>query len=367
MNNTETIVPTPPLETPAPPLDDVNLGITAANAAGEYAMSTHRFEAAIAQYTEPQQEIVRWWFFLAQERGWSLAKLAATTGVHASTISRIFRGIYAAGIEKSCEVLIKAKENFAEVSDNPEFIQTALASRMFASFDKCRALGCVTIMWGPMGIGKTTILEEYKRRNNHGKTHTVRFPAGATFAFFVSHLAKSLGITITSNSQFILRERILQVMGAGKRLLIIDELHQAFLTTRADTSVRCCEFLREIADVSKCGIVLIGTEVLQREIFSGPHKEALKQLVDRGTVQLALPAKATKQDILHFLAFYGLKFPTADESEARDILADIIVSSGLRKLTLHLRDGASYAARKGERYEWTHFTAAFDAIRALAR
>ena len=341
--------------------------LTPAQANASFGIATHNFETAITAYSATQQETLRWWFFMAKERGWSLTKLSESTGVHNSTLSKVFRGVYAAEIDKVVATLVKAKELFAEASDNPEFIHTALAGRMFATFDKCRALGNVAILWGQMGIGKTTIIEEYRRLNNHGKTQVVRFPAAVTFPHFVSHVGRSIGINVHSDGQFRNRERIIAVLSAGKRLLIIDELHQAFLTASPETAVRCLEFLREISDVSKCGLVLIGTEVLAHEIFKGRHKEALGQLVNRGTVQIALPAKATKQDITRFLAYYGLRLPGEDEPEAREILGDIIQAAGLRKLTLHLRDGSAYAARKNETYTWSHFVAAFVAIQSLSK
>jgi len=154
----------------------------------------------------------------------------------------------------------------------------------------------------------------------------------------------------------------------GQRLLIVDELHQAFLTMRGDTAVKCCEFLREIKDESQCGLVLIGTEVLEEHIFRGPHKQALEQLVDRGTIQIPLPPKATQPDIRRFLNAYGLDFPDADTAPAAArILNDIIRSAGLRKLTLHLRDGKAYANKREETYTWEHFTAAFEAIQSLSK
>lgn len=345
----------------------IDTELAPAKAFQTFGIAVENFETAITAYSLDQQEIVRWWFYLAKERGWPLARLADATGVHSSTLSRVFRGIYQAEIDRVAATLVKAKEIFAEVSDNPEFIQTSLASRLFSAMDKTRALGNVTICWGPMGIGKTVCLEEYTRQNNHGKTRVVRFPAGCTFAYFVAHVATALGIAAHKTGQFANRQKIYQVMSAGKRLLIVDELHQAFLTCRADTAIKCCEFLREICDVSGCGLFLIGTEVLRKEIYQGAHKDALAQLIDRGTVQIPLPAKATKQDYQRFLAYYGLKLPGEHDPEAKDILEDIIKSAGLRKLTLHLRDGAAYAGKRGEIYEWRHFTAAFEAIQSLSK
>lgn len=332
-------------------------------------ISAHEFEALITQTYSPEtQGILRFWFFAAKDRSWSLSKLATVTDVSATVLSRLFRGIYPADTDNMTAKLLKAKETFADSADNPDFIETSLSKRLFTIFDKTRALRNVSLLWGPMGIGKTACINEYRRLNNHGGTLVLRFPAGATFAFFVSSLARITGVPTRSKSAFCQREDIIKVLASGQRLLIIDELHQAFLTTRTDTAVRCCELLREISDIAMCGLVLVGTELLEESVFRGPHKEALGQLVDRGTVQVPLPARATQKDYLRFLQYYGLDFPDGSQDpEASGILNDIIKYSGLRKLTLHLRDGSAYAGKRGETYQWSHFVAAFKAIQSLSK
>lgn len=341
--------------------------------AGGRSISAADFESVMrtleaeGRYSSDEAETLRFWFFTARERGWSLGRLSQAAGVSTTVLSRLFRGIYPADAARIMVTLRRARENFAESADNPEFIETSLARRMFAAFDKTRALRNVSMMFGNMGIGKTECIGEYARLNNSGRTVVVRFPAGSTFAYFVSHVARACGVAVRAGSAFEQRAKVLSVLGAGQRLLIVDELHQAFLTTRADTAVRCCEFLREVSDVARCGMALVGTEALSRHIFEGPHREALRQLVDRGTVQMSLPSQATKSDVAKFLAAYGLEVPGGDEPEAQAVLADILKSSGLRKLTLHLRDGSAYAARRGERNSWDHFLAAFEAIQALSK
>lgn len=334
---------------------------------GSLGVSADQFETTIAKnYDSAAQDILRFWFFTARDRNWSLGRLEKATGVSTTVLSRVFRGVYQTDAALVIGKLTKAKLTFQESADNPDFIETSLSKRLFAIFDKTRALRNVSIVWGRMGIGKTESIQEYQRRNNHGRTQVVRFPAGASLAFFTAHLARSCGIPTRTIASLEQRTKILQVLAAGQRLLIVDELHQAFLTTRTDTAVKCCEFLREISDVAGCGMVLVGTELLEESIFRGPHKEALRQLVDRGTVQIGLPAKATQADYRKFLAAYGLDFPTDRDPEAASILGDIIKSAGLRKLTLHLRDGAAYASRRGEPYAWHHFVSAFEAIQSLS-
>jgi DNA transposition AAA+ family ATPase len=342
--------------------------LPASSNGGSLAIAAHDFEQVLSTKYDPDaQAVLRFWYFTAKEHQWNLARLAKVTGISTTTLFRLFRGEYQADSKSSVTKLLRAQENFRESSDNPDFIETSLAKRLFVIFDKTRALKNVSILWGKMGIGKTECINEYVRLNNHGRTVAVRFPAGANFTYFITTIARSIGVARTQSitSQ---REKIIQVLSAGQRLLIIDELHQAFLTTRTDTAVKCCEFLREISDLAACGLVLVGTEVLHQAVFHGPHKEALLQLVDRGTVQVPLPPAATQSDYRKFLQAYGLDFPDpAADPDATSILNAIIKSHGLRKLTLHLRDGAAYASKRDEEYTWHHFAAAFAAIQSLSK
>jgi len=333
-----------------------------------FGISTERLEECLAEYNEEQREPIRHWFYLGKEKGWTLKQMAKATSLSTTTLSRVFRGSYGADISSVLVTLERAKTNFAEAVDNPDFIMTSLAKRLFAAFDKTRALENVTIMWGPKGIGKTEVAMEYARQNNHGRTGYVRCPGtGCTIYQFVQLLAQALKIS-SGNNMMVLREKIITAMSRGGRLLLVDELHEIFLVCSPVSIIRICEFLREIKDVSGCGLVLIGTEVLEKEFFRGAYYKVLEQLVDRGTVQIPLPAKPTQKDIIEFLAHFGLDLPDQQrDAEAFKMLNDILRSEGLRKLTHHLRDGASYAGKIGQAYTWNHFVAGFDAIRKLSK
>lgn len=332
-----------------------------------YGISADRFETVLLNLPEEQRQIIRWWYFYGKENGLTLAKLAAKASISDTTLSRVIRGVYGANLHSVCEKLTKARAVLSESIDNPDFIMTSLARRMFRAFDRTRALQNVSLQWGDMGIGKTTICEAYQQQNNHGRTIYLRAGSSMTFSQFVQHLAKAMSVTTKNRGQHELRYKIQKLLRAGQRLLIVDELHQVFITTRGDTAVKVCEFLRECQDVSKCGLSLVGTNVMEEQFLRGPHKEALAQLVDRGTIQIPLPNKPSKQDVEAFIKHYRLPPLDSKEPEAAAIVADIIKSHGLRKLTLHLRDGAANAARLGLRFDWSHFVDAFEDIASLSR
>jgi DNA transposition AAA+ family ATPase len=337
------------------------------NSGLNYSVTSDNFERVIEKIPEDQAEILRWWYFHGKEQQLSLTRLATLAGVSSSALSLVFRGAYGAKLDQLCATLRKARETIKDQVGNPDFIMSALAKRLFVVFDRARALQTVAICWGAMGIGKTAICEEYRDRNNHGRTIYFRCGAGMAFGQFVHSLARALNVTTRHTNNHEIREKIFRILSAGQRLLIIDELHQIFLTTRGDSAIKIAEFLRECFDRSKCGLVLVGTEVLKQEVFNGAHKDALRQLVDRGTLQVALPAKPTRQDIAAFLSHYGLSEPGPQEDDARRILQDIIAHAGLRKLTLHLRDGAAAASKAGEPYAWQHFVRAYHSIASLSK
>lgn len=357
-----TTTPTPP----APEDDDRNL--RPATTTTNYNIAPDQFEIVIGRLPVAQQDIIRWWYFLGKDRGWPLSQLAKACGSSSTTLSRVFRGEYGAELDSLCKSLTKARESFHETVDNPEFIMTSLAREMFAINDRVRALRTVAFLYGQMGIGKTTVLEEYKHRNNHGRTIYYRCEPGMTLVQFIASLAGACGINFKSKqTQLRIREKLYTLLAAGQRLLIIDELHQLFLRRPgADlTPVLQCEFLRCLYDKSGCGMVLTGTHALEKYMVD--QKKILSQLLDRGTMPIQLPDKPTAEDARAFVKHFGLPPLTNADPEASAIVKDILSSHGLRKFTLHLRDGAATAAKRGEKYSWSHFCTAFEDLQSLGK
>lgn len=339
---------------------------TAPREARGFGIATENLD--LSSYDATQQEVLEFWWHLAKDKGWTLKEFERQTGISTTSLTRVFRGIYGADVSTIITRLSKARENFANSADNPDFIPTSLAKILYTAFDKTRALRNVTILWGIKGIGKTTVMREYTRTHNHGHTFYVRcMGSGCTINQFIRHVADSMHISRSKPTAYELRLAIVSYLKKGGRLLIIDELHEIFLTCANRTIIQICEFLRELADVADCGLALVGTDELYNQFFHGSHKAVLAQLLDRGTVQIQLRPKPTKADIIGFLSHYGLPFPGENQADAAQLLNDIIASNGLRKLTHHLRDGLAYANKREEAYHWGHFVAAHTAIQSLSK
>ena len=116
----------------------------------------------------------------------------------------------------------------------------------------------IVLMYGDSQIGKTTALEEYARRHNHGQTKYIRLPASAGVQLCAKEIAKACFVS-TSSSFEGLRDRILKAID-DKNLIIIDELHQSFMSYQKQSQIKVLEFIREIYDRTQCGMVLVWHE-----------------------------------------------------------------------------------------------------------
>lgn len=334
-----------------------------------FGVSTEDFDVSLAKnYPHPDhQRVLRFWFETAKDKGWSLSDLARHTGQSTTVISRLFRGIYNADPTSAIDKLMMSMERFDEAIENPEFITTSLAKLMFAAFDKTRSLKTVTIMWGPKGIGKTTITNEYGRLNNHGLTYVMRCPGyGCTPYQFMHVLANALRITTGNKSALQLHEKIGQFLSRGNRELIIDEVHEIFLTCRPRDIVKIFEWIRELYDRYNFGLSLVGTDVMYKNFYTGDYADVLSQLTDRGVIQVPLPNSPTQKDIVRFIEHYGLQMAQEGTPEFQ-MVNDIIKSAGLRKFNLHLKDGNFTAVKLGERYEWKHFVMGIKNLESLQK
>lgn len=317
----------------------------------------------IAKLSAEQAEIVLWWYDLACQKRWNQTAMAQAIGVDSGTVGRVLRGTYPSMDAQAAEWR-KARKNWLEgagVAKN-EFVATVVANRIFSALDKSRSLKICTLVWGKKGIGKTIALHNYCQQNRQTSIE-VRCPASATFYQFLLTIARACNITSRGNV-FEIRERIVEYFSTGNKLLVVDEIHQAFLTTRGDTCVRYIEFLREIHDRAGCGLVLVGTEVVEAAFMRGLHREALGQLLDRGPMSVKLPDRPSRRDLERILSHWGLDFPSDGSPEYAN-LNGILASSGLRKLCMHLRDGGAHAAKNNRTYAWSDFNEALEIIAKL--
>ena len=241
------------------------------------------------------------------------------------------------------------------------FVETGLARRIWKICDSALIYNSVAFIYGDSHIGKTFALQEYARRNNHGQTKYIRMPARSGTQMMMKELAASCALSRDCAFEK-LRERVLRALD-GNNLVIVDEIHQTFVSYHSHQLLGCLELLREIHDRTGCGMVLVGTNVFRDELQKGLHKTMLEQLKRRGIFELQLPAVPPRRDLDMVAKAYGLA-PATGEAEA---LQDLIIkTSGLGKFTKYLMAASRMAAKAGQKTSWQHFVTSHDIIRKLS-
>jgi DNA transposition AAA+ family ATPase len=196
------------------------------------------------------------------------------------------------------------------------FIETAISRRVFGACRKAFLRRKIVFLWGESQIGKTTALVQYTLLHNHGETVYVRMPTGGSIDGFLHALAEVLGIP-TGNRGVDLQRRIMASFD-DRMLLIVDEAHEALSEHySAKRGLRTLNWVRELQERCKCGVVLSATNVFRDVMLRGPHARNLRQLWLRGMAPVQLPDRPCNADLDAFARAYGLGPATDEEVQVR--------------------------------------------------
>jgi DNA transposition AAA+ family ATPase len=320
---------------------------------------------ATAELPDHQRAAVRWLHWYCAEKNIAYKdiaqKLRRPNGdqYDGNTIYRILTGRY----EGEYDRVVKSILDFKRLADERAtvkrlpFIATNLSRRIFKICEAALIYQKIAFVSSDGQVGKTTAAMEYQRTHNHGQTIYVRMPAGGSLCLFKKELARQLRISPQLKSDE-LTERVLGAFDENI-LLIVDEVHQAFgRYFRLDT----IEFIREIHDRKRCGIVLIDTNILPREIREGAHREMLAQLDRRSLLKLALPTRPTAADLEAIAGGYNLARATG---EALTLQTEIIRDHGLGVWCTYLQAASRFAEKEKKTLAWPHVIKARDILKKL--
>ncbi len=301
-----------------------------------------------------------WWFYnYCQEKNLSLEDAGKAIRKDSTTVYRLLVGRYGAKYDNLLAEIARFRSVAAErdARRNIGFIETSVWKSINEACNYARINQERVLIYGPSQIGKTFALEEYQRRNNHGQTRLVRMPSAPTLQSFLNFLADACHVPHESNWTTT-RSRIFASLD-DRMLLIVDEAHEAFVGCSQSTSLRIMEFIREVHDRSKCGVVISGTKLLQHEIERGKSAPVLEQMRRRGIVDRILPDVLPRADVLKFAEAFGLPAP---EGAADEIIRQVVSSSGIKQVVSLLRAAGALALKQRKPLSWDHFVIAYDVI-----
>ena len=323
-------------------------------------------EQNTAAYEETHRGLVRWLFEYCTAHGISKKKAVAKIGYSTTTIYHILKGDYKGSLADVCSGIARWKRLCAERDDikGVAFVETATARKIWQLCDAAHRYNTIAAIYGQSQIGKTWALMEHCRRCDHGKTIYVRLPAAGGVQPMLKAFAHALlGPSKTATTAAQDRERVMKGTTVDT-LWIIDEVHQVFETYQRHARIACLELIREIHDLTSCGMVLCGTNIARDEIENGQHKEMLAQLRRRGIFRLQLPEYAPWPDRLEIARHFGIQTPP--EGQVRKLVDDVIVKNGLKAYTSYMQAASRIAAKRKTAMTWQHFVTAYDVIAKLS-
>lgn len=283
--------------------------------------------------------------------------VAKETGLAAGTLSPWVGGTYRGDNSKLAHVMQnwletrrERKRTQAVLPQAPSFVLTPTAENIFSILTFAQMAPDFGVVVGAPGIGKTTAINEYRRRSTNVFLVTAE-PTLSSPYNLLSALAIAAGVDEKRNA-FISRA-IAARMRDASALVVVDEAQHL--------SSQALDQLRALHDVAGAGVVVAGNESVLRRLQGGdgPAAALYAQLSSRVGMRLT-QARARARDICDLLAAWSV----TDQAEL-EFLKQIARKPGaLRSLTKTLRLASMIAVGAGEARGLKHMKAAWAQLSA---
>ena len=321
---------------------------------------------SMKQVTEAQGEMIFWLHGYGQDKNLSDSDLAKLLKISSGTLSTLFNGKYGAA---DWTGMIEKIEAFKMVEDeeikkhNLGFIETYTAKQIFSACNSAMIDGMPAFIYGASQIGKTTALQEFQRRNNHGRTKYIRLGSRWSKARLVRELATACKKSNTRNLKGWQIEQLIEGSLNRYNLLIIDEFHLAMETVADAVSREIVEYIREVYDRTHCGLVLSSTKVGLSDLEEGKNKMLFDQMRRRGVVKVVLPDVPPVKDINAIAKSFALELPTGETLKEIKTLLKV---RGLGVFVAYLQKAKARADKAKREITWDDFKYVNDGYAALA-
>ena len=220
--------------------------------------------------------------------GVSQSQVAAALGISKTALSQYLADKYVgdcAKIDAKVAAFLKLQEERAQnVKLEVGFVETKTAKQILSFLGLAHVLGQQGIIYGASGLGKTTALQEYQRRNP--QCVLIEPDTGYTAKVLLQEICKALGVDNKGNIHD-LTERVVDALRGSGRMIMVDEAELLPL--------RALESIRRIADKTNCAVMLVGMPKLLLNL-KGPNAE-FKQLFNRVSVHCNLGDKVGDDDM----------------------------------------------------------------------
>lgn len=341
-------------------------------------MPPHQVRIAIkqavarGQTTEKDGEEVWWLYNYAQDHHLKEGDLAAKMKAYdKNTLYQLFRGsygVYKDGRCSSWDNIIKTIREFKKIEieeakkKNIGIIDTEVKRVVYQCCDAALNDGMVCFIYGKPRIGKSCALQAYQCEHNHGQTIYIEMGSGWTRTRFVRELARKFGNGIKATKSWALEDAIFDTLKRSN-LLIVDEFHKALTTTGEKMSATVLEFIRDIRDKTRCGLVLCATKVGMERFETGANKQTFEQLIGRSIIKAVLPDRPPVADLIAIAQSFDLPAPN---DKALKLVKDLVVEYGLERYFIYLQKAYSMSKSNRKPMSWGVFSSVTNGYLALA-
>ena len=233
---------------------------------------------------------------------------------------------------------------------------------MWRCCDAALVDGMVSFIYGGTRIGKTVALQAYQREHNHGQTVYIEMGSGWTRARFVRELARKFGNGVKATKAWALEDAIFDTLKRSN-LLIVDEFLKALTTPGEKSSAAVLEFIRDIRDRTRCGLVLCATKVGMERFETGSNRLTFGQLIGRSIIKAVLPDRPPVRDLNAIARAFDLPLPAGDDLRG---VKELVGTFGLERLFAYLQKAYALTRKAGEPMTWAAFAKVKNGYLALA-
>ena len=317
------------------------------------------------QITQDGHDIIIKYYEHCRNQNWSQERASKEIKRQSwTTLYRVWNGTYGAAYDSVIAAMSRVLDMANQRSKlaSVDYIETSTYETISAVLTNALIGQEISTINGNSQIGKTSAISHYINRHPELRTIYIRTPSCPSRIIFLDALRRACFLARNTNITRM-RESIKAAVDS-RTLLIIDEAHQIFLNTDK-SAVYIIEFLREIFDETRCGLVLVGTNVLSTELTRGRQSRLYSQLMMRGLIHAQLPDSTPTADIK--LGASRFNYPPQITTEARKIINDINSTNGFGVLLKTFKAGASLAKNTGVKLTWDHFVEAWIVLEKLSR
>lgn len=248
-------------------------------------MDTRLKEEMEIENQDDYQETIRELKEYMETSGKSQVEVAKEIGRTGGAVSGFLSGKYKTphAMIPDIKALLELNRKKSVSPTEPEYAETGVCRRIVNSIAYAHVRGVVSVIYGDAGVGKTSAVKEYVRRERLALLITAR-PDYSSITGVNELIAKQLGIKERVSRK--ITDEIISRMQGSRRVLIVDEAQH--LTVKALDHLRC------LSDESGTGIALVGNEKVYDKMRGDGSKE-LGQLFSR----ICMPEHVQTEDITY--------------------------------------------------------------------